>query len=68
MTAVIDTVAVAGPIAVPVTTATILVVDDSPENLTLMHGMLKDAYRVRAVNSTTGRNSSYSNVANLRVR
>ena len=43
--------AVAEAIAVPVTSATILVVDDSPENLTLMHGMLKDAYRVRAVNS-----------------
>jgi len=25
-------------------------------------------YRVRAVNSTTGRSSAYSNVANLRVR
>jgi len=31
--------------------ATILVVDDSPDNLTLMNGLLQDVYRVQAVNS-----------------
>ena len=33
---------------VPDVRAMVLVVDDSPENLTLMHGLLKDTYRVRA--------------------
>ena len=31
--------------------ATVLVVDDSPDNLTLMNGLLQDVYRVLAVNS-----------------
>ncbi len=39
------------PSTVPETTATILVVDDSPDNLMLMREMLKDTYRVRTANS-----------------
>ena len=31
--------------------ATILVVDDTPENLELMSGLLKDQYRVRVANN-----------------
>jgi putative two-component system response regulator len=31
--------------------ATILVVDDTPENLTLMSGLLKDAYKVKVANN-----------------
>ena len=30
---------------------TVLVVDDTPENLTLMHGLLRDRYRVKVANS-----------------
>lgn len=31
-------------------TATILVVDDTPENLSLMHALLRDTYRVKVAN------------------
>ena len=32
-------------------TATVLVVDDTPDNLMLMAELLKDSYRVKAANS-----------------
>lgn len=35
----------------PVERATILVVDDTPDNLSLMSGLLKDTYRVKIANS-----------------
>ena len=35
----------------PAEKETILVVDDTPDNLSLMAGLLKDAYRVKLANS-----------------
>lgn len=37
--------------AAPLCPQTILVVDDTPDNLTLMHALLKDSYKVRVANS-----------------